>query len=272
MRVVTWNVNSLKARAELVAKFLDAQAPDVLCLQELKLPDDRVPRAIFEERGYELAIHGQRQYNGVLIAAKEPLTLGDVHTGLEGGDDGQARLVAATVGGVRFVNLYCPQGQAADSPKFAYKLRFFDRLIDWLPDQLQRPDGSPAPAVVLGDLNIAPRPVDVYSVEAFEGVPTYHPLEHERWRALLALGLEDVVAPRVPDGTYTFWDYRGGAFRYGNGLRIDHALATPPAAARVERAWVERAWRKKRDGLTASDHAPLVVELGAGAGDAGERS
>lgn len=259
MKIITWNVNSLKARAELVAKFLDAHAPDVLALQELKLPDERVPRALFEDRGYHLAVHGQRQYNGVLLASKAPLE--DVHRGLEGGDDGQARLVAATVEGVRFVNLYCPQGQAADSPKFPYKLRFFDRLAQWLRSQSQAADGVPGPLVVLGDLNIAPRPVDVYSVEAFEGVPTFHPLEHERWRALLDLGLEDVVAPRVPEGTYTFWDYRGGAFRYGNGLRIDHVLATAPAAERVTGAWVERDWRKKRDGLTASDHAPLVVEL-----------
>jgi exodeoxyribonuclease III len=257
MKICTWNVNSLKARAEYVTRFLDAEAPDVLCLQELKLTTEAVPRELFEERGYQLAVHGQRQWNGVLIAAKGR-AITDVHCGLPLGDDGQARLVAGTVDGIRLVNLYCPQGQSEDSPKFTYKLRFFDVLCEWLAEHHDPAD----PLLVLGDINIAPSADDLWDPERFRNVPSFHPLEHERWAKLLDLGLTDVVRPHIEPGTYTFWDYRAGSFRYGKGMRIDHLLATPPVAERVQGAWVGRDWRKKVDGLTPSDHAPVFIELG----------
>jgi len=255
VKIVTWNVNSLNARGELVGHFLDEEAPDVLAIQELKLDADSVPTDLFEARGYHVAYHAQKQWNGVLIASREPMH--DVMAGLPAAEEGEARVIACTVGGVRLVNLYCPQGQRADSPKFAFKLRFFDALIAWLADAM---DPS-APWIVLGDINIAPHPEDVWDTAAFDGVPTYHPLEHERWGRLVDLGLEDVVRPRIEPGTYTFWDYRGGAFYKKKGMRIDHVLATAPAASRVSAAWVERDWRKKRHGLTASDHAPVCVTL-----------
>ncbi len=255
MRIVTWNVNSLKARAELVGRFLDEERPDLLAIQELKLPDERVPLHLFTDRGYHVAVHGQPRWNGVLLAARSPLA--DVHRGLPEADEGQARLIAARVDGLDVVNLYCPQGQSADAPAFAYKLRFYDALLAWLPRR-RRPDH---PLVVLGDLNIAPRPEDIWDPVAMAGVPSFHPEEHQRFRALLDLGLEDVVAPHVPPHTYTFWDYRAASFRFNRGMRIDHILAEPPVARRVARAWVGRDWRKKRDGLTPSDHAPVFAEL-----------
>lgn len=255
MKIVTWNVNSLNAREELVARFLDAVEPDLLAIQELKIEEDQVPRDLFAARGYQLAIHAQKRWNGVLIASRAPLT--DVQVGLPDAEEGEARFVAATAGGVRFVNLYCPQGQSADSPKFAYKLRFYDALIAWLGGAMD----AAAPWVVLGDLNVAPHPEDIWDPARFEGVPSFHPEEHARWAQLVGLGLIDVARPRLPPNTYTFFDYRGGAFHKRQGMRIDHVLATDPVDARVTSVKVERDWRKKVAGLTPSDHVPLTVEL-----------
>ncbi len=255
MRIVTWNVNSLKAREDFVRLFLEEESPDVLCLQELKLETSKVPAELFEDQGYHLAIHGQKSWNGVLIASKTPLE--EVHRGLPEADQGQARAIAATTAGIRLLNLYCPQGQSVDSPKFPYKLAFLDALRTWLDNH-----ASPAePLIVTGDLNVAPNPEDVWSVEAFEGVPSYHPEEHKRWAELLAFGLQDAGAQHLKPGTFTYWDYRGGAFHRGMGMRIDHHLVTEPILARISAVRVERDWRKKKQGLTASDHAPVTLEL-----------
>ena len=255
MKIVTWNVNSLNAREEFVALYLDSAAPDVLCLQELKLADADVPTGIFESRGYHVAFHGQPKWNGVLIASKEPITA--VVKGLPDADDGQSRLIAGTTGGVRFVNLYCPQGQATDSPKFPYKLGFYAGLREWLGAN----HTADEPLVVLGDLNIAPEERDIWDPAGHRGVPSFHPLEHEAWRELLTFGLTDAVAPHVAPNTYSFWDYRAGRFHKKQGMRIDHILVTPAVAERVTGAWIDRNERKKKQGLTPSDHAPVGVEL-----------
>lgn len=259
MKVVTWNVNSLNARREYVERYLDAEKPDLLCVQELKLDTDKVPTEVFESRGYHVAVHGQPQWNGVLLASKSPID--DVHMGLPGGDAGQSRLVAGTIEGVRFVNLYCPQGGSADSEKFPYKLGFYDALLEWLPEQLSAHESL----VVLGDLNIAPLDEDVWDPAAFVDVPSHHPEELKRWATLMDLGFSDVVYPRLPDNPkerFSFWDYRGMSFRFNKGMRIDHILVTDPVAARVQSARVVRDWRKKKDGLTPSDHAPVEAVLG----------
>jgi exodeoxyribonuclease-3 len=261
MRIVTWNCNSLNARGALVSDFLAAESPDVLVLQELKLETERVPVARFTDLGYHVAVHGQRAWNGVLIASRTPLS--DVMTGLPAAEQGQSRVLAATTAGVRFVNVYAPQGQSVDSEKFAYKLDFYDALIAWLEEEMRAAPGSTAPALVLlGDLNIAPGPGDLWDPEGWAEVPSHHPLERQRFARLTALGLADLVAPRVPPGTFTFWDYRGAAFRMNQGLRIDHILGTAPVAQRVLSAEVGRGWRKKRGELTPSDHAPVTVTLG----------
>ena len=253
MQLVTWNVNSLKARADHVAAYLDEHAPDVLCLQELKLPDERVPRELFESRGYTLVTHGQPTYNGVAIAARGPLE--DVHRGLAGGDEGQSRLVAATYAGIRVVNLYCPQGQAVDSPKFQYKLGFFERLLGWL-DEVADPGDD---LLLTGDINIAPHPEDVWSVEEMTDQVSYHPLEHAAWARLVEWGLVDAARPHLEGGTFTFWDYRQGSFRRKRGMRIDHFLVSASVAERVIGAEVHIAERGK---VKPSDHAPLVLRLG----------
>lgn len=255
LKLVTWNVNSLKAREDYVRHYLAQKAPDILCIQELKLEDSRVPLALFEEHGYHLAIHGQKQWNGVLIASREPIT--DVHRGLPDGDEGQSRLISVRTAGLRVINLYCPQGQSADSPKFQYKLGFYAALTRWLAAEVDMAE----PVALVGDLNVAPGPDDVWSVEAFENVPTYHPLEHEAWKKMVALGLHDAVQPFVPPRTFTFWDYRGAAFRYDQGMRIDHLLVSEPLRERVTGAFVDRDFRKKIEGLSASDHAPVGIEI-----------
>jgi exodeoxyribonuclease-3 len=255
VKIVTWNVNSLKARHDYVERYLDAASPDVLCLQELKLQDHAVPRALFESRGYALAIHGQKQYNGVLIASR--VGLEDVRVGLPEGDDGMARFVSAVTGGVRLVNLYCPQGQRVDSPQFPYKLAFFRALRRWL-DRHCDPTEELA---VVGDLNIARHPEDIWDPEGFADIPTFHPKEHERWDELVDFGLHDAVKPHIEPGKYSFWDYRGGAFYRNQGMRIDHVLVTESLRERVLTAWIDRPFRKKIGDLKASDHAPVGVEL-----------
>ena len=165
MLVVSWNVNSLKCVPSMYRCF--SMKPDVLGLQELKLEESAVPVEIFESRGYHVAICAQKQWTGVLLASKTPLE--NVVAGLSPADQGQARLIAATTQGIRFVNLYCPQGQSAESDKFPYKLGFYDSLIDWLP----KDSNLDAPVVVMGDLNIAPEPRDIYDPSKFEGFQVF---------------------------------------------------------------------------------------------------
>jgi exodeoxyribonuclease-3 len=256
MRIVTWNINSLNARKDLAARFLDEEKPDVLALQELKLETDKVPRELFTSRGYEVVALGQKSWNGVLLAARSPVS--EVVTGLAPADRGEARFIAATIEGIRFANVYCPQGQSVESDKFPYKLGFYDGLCAWV----ESANDPGAPLVIMGDLNVAPDPDDVWDPIAFANTPSFHPLEHERFRRLLGWGLTDVVKPRLAPSTFSFWDYRGGDFRFNHGMRIDHVLATKPVADRVEQAEVMREWRKKKDGMTPSDHAPVAVRLG----------
>jgi len=259
MKLVTWNVNSINARQRYVEMFLDEVDPDLLCIQELKMPTQRVPVSMFADRGYHVAVHGQSRWNGVLIASKTPLE--DVHCGLPAVDEGQSRLIAATTQGLRIVNLYCPQGSSQDSPKFQYKLKFFDGLSEWLANTLD-PKG---PVVVTGDINIARNPDDVWSVEAFTDVPTYHPKEHKRWDKLISWGLSDAVRPHIAEGTFSFWDYRGGSFYRNQGMRIDHFLVTDSVLHSVTGAEVLRDWRKMKkvgsDPLTASVHAPVSLPI-----------
>ncbi|MCP4810304.1 MAG: exodeoxyribonuclease III [Proteobacteria bacterium] len=253
MRIVTWNINSLKARREHVEAFLDDVAPTVLCMQELKMDDPVIDRSIFESRGYHLITHGQRTYNGVAIASRIPMK--DTIIGLPEVEEDQRRFTAATIDGVRIVNLYCPQGQNELSDKFQYKLRFYDALIDWI----AREHDPAQPFILTGDLNIAPRAVDIFDPEQFRNVPSFHPFEHERWARLLEWGLVDAAVEWFEDGEYTFWDYRGGSFERNLGMRIDHFLVTPPVLARVQGAHIHRDQRGKE---RASDHAPVELILG----------
>ena len=253
LKLVTWNINSLRARADHVAEYLDEHHPHLLLMQEIKMEDEAVPWDLFEDREYWLETHGQKAYNGVATAAWDD-ELDDIHKGLPGGDDGQARLLATTWRGIRVVNVYCPQGQSVDSPKFEHKQRFFRTLIDWLGANHDPSE----PLILAGDINIAPEPTDVWDADEFGEQVTRHPKELALFGELLDWGLHDATRPHLDAGVHTFWDYRTAAWERGRGMRIDFFLVTKPVMERVVGASVDL---DERDKDKASDHAPVVLEL-----------
>jgi exodeoxyribonuclease-3 len=256
MRIVTWNVNSVRARMVRLLAFLDKAQPDVACLQETKVVDEDFPAAALQERGWRVAFHGQKTYNGVAILARGEIT--DVERGFADGDeDAESRMIAATVGGVRFVCVYVPNGQAVGSPKFTYKLRWLHRLRLFL-DRRHKKD---EPLVLCGDFNVAPEDRDVWDPELWRGRVHFSDEEKAALRDVAGFGLHDALRLVNQDGgIYTWWDYRMGAFHRGWGLRIDHFLVTEPVARRVSSVRVDRDERK---GKEASDHAPLIAEVDA---------
>ncbi|MBK9036157.1 MAG: exodeoxyribonuclease III [Myxococcales bacterium] len=253
MRLVTWNVNSIRARAARLTAWLEANRPDCVCLQETKVEDADFPTALFTDLGYHVAIHGQKSYNGVAIAARGAIT--DVATGLgEVELDEQARLIAATVDGVRVASVYVPNGQAVGTDKYSYKLAWLAGLRRWL----DRHDRA-RPLVLGGDWNIAPDDRDVHDPARWAGDVLCSEPERAGLRALLDWGLVDVFRAQHPDlRAYSWWDYRGVSFFKDQGLRIDHFLADPTVAARVSACTIDREARKGKD---ASDHAPVIATL-----------
>ncbi len=255
MRLVSWNVNSIRARLDRLVALLGRLQPDVVCLQELKVPDEEFPIGAIREAGYHAAVYGQRTYNGVAILARsEPA---DVAIGLgDGVADDQARLIAATVGGTRIVSAYAPNGQMVGSDKWAYKLDWMRRLRRWL-----ERTAAPEQALALcGDLNVAPDDRDVARPEEWRTSVLCHEEARAALREVMGWGLIDAIRlHHEGPGPYSWWDYRMLAFPKGNGLRIDHILLTRPLADRSTRTWVERDERK---GKLPSDHAPVGAEFG----------
>ena len=256
MRIVSWNVNSLRARQERVEEWLAEVEPDVLCMQETKLADDAFPALSFEALGYESAHFGQGQWNGVAILSK--VGLDDVVTNFADGiePDPDARIVTATCGGVRVTCCYVPNGRALDDDHYTYKLSWLDRLVD----HLGRDTSPDDDVVVTGDFNIAPEDRDVYDISKFEGATHVSQAERDRLAALCDWGLTDLFRVQHPDAesVYSWWDYRRGDFHQGRGLRIDLALGTSSVADRLEWCAIDRNARK---GTSPSDHAPLLVDL-----------
>ena len=256
MRVVTWNVNSLKQRMPRLLPWLDERRPDVVCLQETKLTDDAFAELLGTEladRGYETATYGERAWNGVAILSR--VGLEDVVRGIEGGPgfpDPEARAIAATCDGVRVVSVYVPNGREPDSDHYAYKLAWLASLRGIVAD-------APEATVVCGDMNIAPTDDDVFDPEAYVGQTHVTPPEREALAGLQAVGLHDVVRDHWPnERVFTYWDYRAGMFHQDLGMRIDLVLAGDEVAARVKAAWVDRQARK---GKGPSDHAPVIIDL-----------
>jgi exodeoxyribonuclease III len=256
MRVVTWNVNSVKQRVPRLLPWLDQRRPDVLCLQETKLADDAFADLLDKEladRGYAYATAGQAQWNGVAILSR--VGLADVTVGIPGAPgfpDPEARAITATCGGVRISCLYVPNGRVPDSDHYHYKLA-------WLSALRAMVAAGPADAIVCGDMNIAPADADVFDPQAYVGQTHVTPPERAALGALLDCGLRDVVRERWPTETvFTYWDYRAGMFHKNLGMRIDLVLASEPVAKRVAAAWVDRHARK---GTGPSDHAPVIVDL-----------
>lgn len=249
-------MNSVKQRVPRLLPWLDQRQPDVVCLQETKLTDAAFTELLgaeLAERGYELALSGQAQWNGVAILSR--VGLADVVVGVEGAPgfpDPEARAVAATCGGVRVHSLYVPNGRVPDSEHYQYKLAWLAALRDVV-------KAGPGDAMLCGDMNIAPTDADVFDPAAYLGQTHVTPPERAALAELQALGLHDVVRERWPDErVFTYWDYRAGMFHQDLGMRIDLVLASAPVAGRVAAAWVDRHARK---GTGPSDHAPVIVDL-----------
>ena len=254
LRVVTWNVNSVRARLDRLLALLARHEPDALCLQELKVTDADFPRGALEAAGWHAATHGQKTYNGVAILSREEPA--DVERGMGDPDlDAEARLLAATVKGVRVVSAYVPNGKVVGSGKWEYKLRWLARLREWETARL-----DPAlPAVLCGDFNVAPEDRDARNIEKWRDSVLCHPGVRSAFEALKEPGLVDALRKVRPDDeVYTWWDYRELGFPKNDGLRIDHLLLTAPLAARLVSVTVDRDERK---GKLPSDHAPVIADF-----------
>jgi exodeoxyribonuclease-3 len=257
MRFATWNVNSVKARLPRLLEWLDGTKPDVLCLQETKVPADGFPSAEVGELGYQTAAFGQGRWNGVALLSR--IGLDDVRHGFAGEPgypDPEARAIGALCGGIRFLSVYVPNGRTPDDPHYAYKLTWLAALRDALVA-----DVAAGPLVVAGDFNVAPTDDDVWDPQVFVGATHVTPPERDALAAIREVGLRDVVGrPLKGDRPFTYWDYRAGMFHQNKGMRIDLVYATPEIAAKVTDAVVDREARK---GKGPSDHAPIVVDVDA---------
>ena len=258
MKIATWNINGIKARLDGVVTWLEQFQPDLACLQEIKSADEVFPRERIEALGYNVAVHGQKGFNGVAILSKSPLD--EVNAGLPGdADDVQARYlegVLSTENGVlRVASIYLPNGNPVDSDKYPYKLAWMERLIAHTKTLLALEE----PFVLAGDYNVIPEARDVHDAEAWLGDALYRPETHEQFRALVNLGLTDAFrAADDRDHVYSFWDYQAGAWQKNNGIRIDHLLLSPQAADRLASSGIDsstRGWEKP------SDHVPVWAEI-----------
>lgn len=254
MKLATWNVNSVTARLPLVTKWLAEAAPDVLCLQELKCTDDKFPAAAFEELGYNSAAFGQRTYNGVAILARTELT--DVQRGFPNDEEGaQARLLGATVEGVRVVNVYIPNGAFVGSDKYSFKLEWMRRLRAFLDEHYS----AESEVLLCGDFNVAPEERDVHDPEQWEGHILFSKRERAELNEIKEWGFVDAFRLHTDeDGHFSWWDYRQGSFRRNAGLRIDHIWTSEKLAARCRNSWIDkepRGWERP------SDHTPVVAEF-----------
>lgn len=258
MKIVTWNINGVRARIENLVHWLKESAPDIVCLQEIKTVDDQFPRFEIEALGYNVETHGQKGFNGVAILSK--LRFDEVNRGLPGDDsDEQARFIEGVFstdkGALRVVSLYLPNGNPVGTEKFPYKLSWMARLERWATERLALEEAL----VLAGDYNVIPEAVDARNIEQWLGDALYQPETRQAFRRLVNLGFTEAVRAVTdqPD-VYTFWDYQAGAWQKNNGIRIDHLLLSPEAANRFASASIEkhvRAWEKP------SDHVPVAIDL-----------
>jgi exodeoxyribonuclease-3 len=258
MKIATWNVNSVKARLDTVTAWLKDAAPDVVALQETKSTDDAFPRGAFEDLGYNCALHGQKTYNGVAILSKRPIE--DILPGLPGGDgDDHARYLEAVVTGdkgiIRVISIYAPNGNPMGTEKFAYKLKWLERLRDRAAELLTFEE----PAALMGDFNVIPTNDDVYDPAAWVNDALFQPESRAALRRVENLGYQDAFrACNVQPNKYTFWDYQAGAWQKDHGIRIDFILLSPQALDRLKGCTIDkrvRGWDKP------SDHVPVVAEV-----------
>lgn len=258
MKIASWNINGVRARLDGLLAWLRETSPDAVCLQEIKTVDEGFPAAEIEALGYNVAVHGQKGFNGVAILSRHPLE--DIVRGLPGDEaDTQARYIEALIPAgsrvVRFGGLYLPNGNPIGTDKFTYKLAWMQRLETHARQRLTLEE----PFVLAGDYNVIPEPADAKNPAAWAEDALYQPESRAAFRRLTALGLTDAIRLCHPEpGVYTFWDYQAGAFQKDHGIRIDHLLLSPQAADLLSGAGIDRftrAWEKP------SDHVPVWVEL-----------
>ncbi|MCL5801592.1 MAG: exodeoxyribonuclease III [Gammaproteobacteria bacterium] len=253
MKIATWNVNSLRVRLSHLLDCLVAAQPDIVALQETKLPNSDFPLAEIQQAGYQAVFSGQRTYNGVAILSRTAAS--EVVTDIPGLDDEQRRILAVSFNGLRVVNVYIPNGACVGSDKYHYKLAWLEKLTAYLHHELERHPRL----VLLGDFNIAPEDHDVHDPKAWEGQVLVSEPERAYFRKLLDLGFADSfrLFEQAPE-TYSWWDYRMGAFRRNMGLRIDHIMVSSELRAVCRAAWIDKSMRKLE---RPSDHAPVFAEL-----------
>jgi exodeoxyribonuclease-3 len=258
MRIATWNVNSVRQRLDSLQAWLVEAKPDIVCLQEIKCVDEAFPREAFEALGYNVAVHGQKAFNGVALLSKLPFD--EVVPGLIGDtSDAQARFLEAIIstktGVIRVVSLYLPNGNPPETDKYTYKLKWMERLVTYSRERLKLEE----PFVLAGDYNVIPAAADARRPEAWAKDALFLPQTREKFRSLLNLGLTDAVQGTTDvSGLYTFWDYQAGSWPKDDGIRIDHLLLSPQATDRLTGAGIDRhvrSWDKP------SDHVPVWVDL-----------
>lgn len=252
-KIATWNVNSLRVRLPHVLTWLNDVKPDVLALQELKLADSDFPFDVIQEAGYQAVAAGQKTYNGVAILSRQ--VANDIITDIPDLEDPQRRVLGASIGGMRFLNLYVPNGESVTSAKYQYKLNWLTKLDAFLKQELQQHPRL----IVLGDFNIAPDEIDVHDPKLWDGQVLFSKPERDALHAMLQVGFSDCFRQLNPtEKNYTWWDYRMNAFKRNMGLRIDHILASNACASECVKCYIDkapRAWERP------SDHAPLVAEF-----------
>lgn len=259
MKIATFNVNSINARLPRILEWFDSAKPDVAVLQEIKCIDEKFPADAFEDRGYNIAVHGQKTYNGVAFLSKHPID--DIIKGLPGNeDDEQARYIEALVlpedaSPLRVGGLYLPNGNPAPGPKYEYKLNWMEHLYTHAQQLLDQEEAF----VLAGDYNVIPQAEDVHDPDGWMGDALYRPETHEAFRKLLNLGLTDALRQidQTPE-VYTFWDYQRGSWQKNHGIRIDHLLLSPQLADRLKNAGVDR---MERDKEKPSDHVPVWIDV-----------
>ena len=253
-KAATWNVNSIRTRLPLLLEWLEEQNPDVVCLQETKVEDAQFPAWELRQAGYESVCYGQKSYNGVAILSKHPIK--DVQLGFHSCyDQDNARLIAATVSGVRLVNVYIPQGQTTESDKFKYKLTFIEELIQ----EILAENFSDSPLAIMGDFNIAPKAEDVSNPEAMQNKVSFHPEEHALLAKLTDFGMCDLFRKFDPrSGQFSWWDFRTQGFERGEGMRIDFILANTVLTSSCQACIIDTEARQQD---RPSDHAPVIGEF-----------
>ena len=256
MRIATWNINGLRARLDYLKLWLEERQPDLIGLQELKLSEDKFPYEDLLEVGYHAQAHGQKAWNGVAVLSKKKVEV--IQKGLPGQDDFGSRMIHVKTDNLSFITIYAPNGKNLSHADYAKKLEWYDELTNYL----KNAQFSASPSILCGDFNICPTPLDTWDEERLAGAIFHTTAARDRISKLNACGLNDIFREFNPSSKdFSWWDYRGGAFYKNHGLRIDFLYGSPDILSSVNTSTIDRDYRKKKEGLTASDHAPVIADI-----------